>query len=347
MRKLFIVLCLCFINTLGVSLHSQNVSQSIDRYKGFMLYEDGLYSYYTLNGYNTINGLKYIKEDGNRYCYRQEGNKVYCYDVEKCEESLVLDFGLKVGDVFTLNEELNIIVEYKSDTTLMCHNSSVECKALYLRGIEQPDFTDVWIEGIGSLKYGINPYNLKQSYMLHLSLFVDECDEHSDFCTFTFDLHESEIKGMTILLGDEIYDNAFSDYNEYKNAFENEFLEFDLIDDTLCIGGYIGSYCEKSLYFLLSENAGNINITSVIFPLEPEADCISVNSISAKIPGFYNDEYDIYFKNKVYKVSKNKTSLSYIEKNSYITEYYDLFGRRVENPQSGLYIKDGKKVFIK
>ena len=27
--------------------------------------------------------------------------------------------------------------------------------------------------------------------------------------------------------------------------------------------------------------------------------------------------------------------------------YYDLFGRRVENPQSGLYIKDGKKIFIK
>ena len=27
--------------------------------------------------------------------------------------------------------------------------------------------------------------------------------------------------------------------------------------------------------------------------------------------------------------------------------YYDLFGRRVENPQSGLYIKDGKKVFVK
>jgi len=27
--------------------------------------------------------------------------------------------------------------------------------------------------------------------------------------------------------------------------------------------------------------------------------------------------------------------------------YYDLFGRRVENPQSGIYIKDGKKVFVK
>ena len=27
--------------------------------------------------------------------------------------------------------------------------------------------------------------------------------------------------------------------------------------------------------------------------------------------------------------------------------YYDLFGRRVENPQSGLYIKDGKKVYVK
>lgn len=27
--------------------------------------------------------------------------------------------------------------------------------------------------------------------------------------------------------------------------------------------------------------------------------------------------------------------------------YYDLFGRRVDNPQRGIYIKDGKKVFVK
>ncbi|MBO5664752.1 MAG: hypothetical protein J6S03_00965 [Bacteroidaceae bacterium] len=27
--------------------------------------------------------------------------------------------------------------------------------------------------------------------------------------------------------------------------------------------------------------------------------------------------------------------------------YYDIFGRRVENPRSGLYILNGKKVYIK
>lgn len=41
----------------------------------------------------------------------------------------------------------------------------------------------------------------------------------------------------------------------------------------------------------------------------------------------------------VSKIDSDKTKVQSV--------YYDLFGRRVENPQSGLYIKDGKKVFIK
>ena len=66
---------------------------------------------------------------------------------------------------------------------------------------------------------------------------------------------------------------------------------------------------------------------------------------------YYQDSFYTYLSERMEFVRLVETSAGettgvinniIIDKNS-----YDLFGRRVENPQSGLYIKDGKKIFIK
>ena len=55
-----------------------------------------------------------------------------------------------------------------------------------------------------------------------------------------------------------------------------------------------------------------------------------------------------YFSNPSYYEEISTTSvLPNKEDENVESVYYYLFGRRVENPQSGLYIKDGKKVFVK
>ena len=55
-----------------------------------------------------------------------------------------------------------------------------------------------------------------------------------------------------------------------------------------------------------------------------------------------------YFSNPSYYEEISTTSILQTNRDTTIEAvYYDLFGRRVENPQSGLYIKDGKKVFVK
>lgn len=319
-----------------------------DRYLGFMLYENGECSYYTLYGKCTIDGIDYIKEDNGRYCYRQEGNKVYCYSLAEQKEYLVMDFGLKVGDVFTLYDGCNVVVEQQSDTLLTCWNAQKTCKKLHLRGVEQPDFTDVWIEGVGSLRYGINPPKAEETYLLHSSLYMGEgSKDYSDCRTFIFEFHKDDLHATMVTLGEEIHEDAFSDYNEYMEAHENKLLTLDLRDDTLHIGGYIGTYCEQALYLLIEEGVGTIYIMSVPFPLDPEADCLSVNAIDLRIPGFAQESYIVNFWGRTYQISRNETSLTTLEQESEVVPYHDLQGRPVANSTRGIYIKDGKKMVVK
>ncbi len=278
-----------------------------DRYLGFMLYENGECSYYALYGKCTIDGVDYINENNGRYCYRQEGNRVYCYSLAKQKEYLVMDFGLKVGDVFTLYDGCNVVVEQQSDTLLTCWDTQKTCKKLHLRGVEQLDFTDVWIEGIGSLRYGINPPRAEETYLLHSSMSMEECEEYCDYCTFIFEPQKDNLYATMVTLGEEICEDTFSDHNEYMEAHENKFLTFDLRNDTLYIGGYIGTFCKQSLYFLIEESFGSIDIEPVPFPLDPEADCRSVHAIDVRIPGFTQKEYTIYCMGKEVVVRQSDT----------------------------------------
>ena len=155
-------------------IYSREILPFVDKCRGFMLYESNECSYYTLYGECTIDGVDYIKEGEGRYAYRQDGDKVYCYSFAEGKESLVMDFGLEVGDIFTLYEGFDVVVEQKSDTLLAFWNAQMTCKRLLLRGVEQPDFTDTWIEGIGSLRYGINLPKAWDTYFLHSNLYMEE-----------------------------------------------------------------------------------------------------------------------------------------------------------------------------
>ena len=328
-------------------IYSREILPSVDKCRGFMLYESNECSYYTLYGECTIEGIDYIKEDHGRYCYRQDGDKVYCYSFAEGKESLVLDFGLDVGDVFTLDEGFNVVVEQKYDTILTCWDVQMVRKKLLLRGVERPDFTDTWIEGIGSLHYGINPPEAEETYLLHSSLYMGEgSKDYSDYHTFIFEFHKDDLCATMVALGEEIHEYAFSDHNEYMEAHENKMLTLDLRNDTLHIGGYIGNYCEQSLYLLIEEGIGTIDIASVPFPLDPEADCRSVNRIDAGFPGFTQDSYTVNFRGRTYQISRGETSLTAVELKDKDAPCHDLQGRPVAHPTRGIYIKDGRKTVI-
>ena len=338
MKRLLAAL-VCIIMVCGSVLQAQEIRQFIDTYRGFMLYENNACSPYYLFGTRTIDGIEYVKDIDWRYFYRQDGNKIFCYSPVEGKETLVMDFGLKVGDTFALYDGLNVIVEQRADTLMECWWGKTVCKTLYLRGIEQPDFTDVWIEDVGSLRYGLNPPSPEETYLIYSTVYTEE-DEFEFACYFGF--QAGDVRGIPIALGEYVKEKDFSSDEEYKAAHAGNLLTFELHNDTLHIGGYIGGYCEDSRYFLVKEGDGDIWISDIINPFNPDADCISVNVIDVCIPGFTKEKYIVHLGS----ITKS-VAIEPIEQEHCIYPYYDLMGRPVAHPTRGIYVKDGKKVVIK
>lgn len=96
-----------------------------------------------------------------------DGSKVYLYSSITDKMILDMDFSLIDGDIlgcydlFSYSDLLyNNVVTAVSDTVLDCSTDKVRRKCVYVheegRPLDNPLFTDVWIEGIGSLNYGIS-----------------------------------------------------------------------------------------------------------------------------------------------------------------------------------------------
>ena len=146
-----------------------------------------------------------------------------------------MDFGLRTGDIFALYDGLNVIVEEVSDTLLpYSRNQQISCKKILLRGVEQPDFTDIWIEDIGSLRYGLNPPKPGDTRLIYACRYIQ--DYYRDKYEYQFDFHAGDADGVYVSLGECVGKNAFSNDKEYLDACENKFLTFDLLRLYKCIG---------------------------------------------------------------------------------------------------------------
>ena len=145
------------------------------RYKLVIPYPTTIYHYSTikLEGDTIIDGINFKKRwkkewgdnietsDSWNFMNRfigENGGKIYLRTGNITH--LILDYTLKKGDRVVVNDGSEGIavpytVENVSDTILLSDDLHKRRKCLYLRCDRHPTETDVWIEGIGSLKYGI------------------------------------------------------------------------------------------------------------------------------------------------------------------------------------------------
>lgn len=91
----------------------------------------------------------------------QEGGKVYLYDSMKKKMIVDMDFTLKEGDTFTCSgfgdttgQPVMLVTAVTKEWII--YDFPVKATKIYLQSQDNPDFTDVWIDGIGSLTTGIN-----------------------------------------------------------------------------------------------------------------------------------------------------------------------------------------------
>ena len=85
----------------------------------------------------------------------EKGRKLFAYDVRSQMRNLIMDFTLQVGDVFQCADGESMTVTAVSDTILENSSDKSLRQCIYLRDNFQSDCTDIWIEGIGSVTYGI------------------------------------------------------------------------------------------------------------------------------------------------------------------------------------------------
>ena len=95
------------------------------------------------------------------YYVGQDKGKIYCYNKTSQEEPLLLmDFSATVREIIPYiidGMPSYLKVENVSDT-IFVNSKDKQCrKCIYIRDIEH-DVSDVWIDGIGSLEYGMEPY---------------------------------------------------------------------------------------------------------------------------------------------------------------------------------------------
>lgn len=97
-------------------------------------------------------------------CYGQKDGKTYLYDSFNNKVLPDMDFTLKVGDTFQCNDfgqvslaDPNLFVTEVSNDELPLFFGRTPQKCIYLQTLTGVNFfTDVWVDGIGSLLFGIH-----------------------------------------------------------------------------------------------------------------------------------------------------------------------------------------------
>ncbi len=288
--------------------------------------EFGKMEYYALLA-DTIIGTKF---------FRQEGDKVFLF--HEGQELLLIDYGLKEGDSFVSpwGERFVVTRSFTFDTYTKYYGSWHKCSSLYsgndspkvvhLQSLEDEGREDEWMEGLGSVEWGIIPLQVLQK----LSLFPAKAER----------IHL--IHGSSSL-----YDYSRS---------------YTFSGDTLCVN----DYWQLNRETCCAECTIKDYVVSLKVYSESGATDMGPKRFQLKIPGLKAGTYKIFMNGALRRealVCKGADGIESIQnscsddlrKRHYFADaertihneadaIYDLSGRRVENPKRGLYIQGGKKV---
>ena len=119
---------------------------------------DGIYFYRVYAQGHRSNGKDYYSWRPENYWIGEKDGRVYQLRDGTTDYHPIMDFTLKVGEELEVSHEeatLTYKVVAVSDTILDCSEDHRLRHCIYVQGVDYP-IQDCWIEGIGSLTYGIN-----------------------------------------------------------------------------------------------------------------------------------------------------------------------------------------------
>lgn len=178
--------------------------------------------------------------------YRQEGDKVYRYSETEKKDILLFDFGLNVGDDFiTPDGEVWTVDKIKETAE---YNDWAE-KKITLKGKEDGEIKDVWLEHVGSLYTGILTYDdLGGSCSLPQLVYCRQGD--TDPWLFDVNTEHFKIVYFHPLRGGD--DNEYNFIQSlspeevaYFNQVGGEYLYANFEGNTLHVYGKMGVGCYR------------------------------------------------------------------------------------------------------
>ena len=286
---------------------------------------------------------------------RQEGDRIYWYDPTTREDVPLIDFSLNVGDAFTYPDgrvytvtETGLFDEY---ARFGYYYNGEPFTPRMLR-LQADGEEDVWIDGIGSVKWGIVPLSAVKT----LKMFQDESSvpEKTHLIIApcgAFDVNEGNYK---------LHFFSVSDLAYYYQEIYDPILEYEFINDTLHITGAMPLNC-MTTYAKAAIDGSIVDVSIEQFSSTlAEPDCMFVREVDVKIPGFKAGTYQVGLAGQPHQTLVCNPTVG-IALTPAISQgeggVYDLSGRKVNangnanlnslRLKKGIYIKGRKKVLVK
>ena len=280
-------------------------------------------------------------------CYREEINKIYRYDNELNKDVLLYDFGISVGDVVTIldGKRVRVTEEFNTDELEdYCYPwpDKTPAKAWRVKGVDDENYEDIWIDGAGSLYTG-------------LLLRKDFPEDTSLTCVF------NPTSGFLRYAPFDKIQPVWLEYLNDSKEWERFYVNVEFVDDTLKISGDGTFYLTLIQLFRCHLDGNVISLSAVpTNPMSSLTEGILYSEFEVKFPGFEAGEYTVKLENWGYGgVHLEDTTIvcygpatgvpdinsSLIKNND--NAIYDLSGRRLNSPpERGIYIQGGKKIIL-
>lgn len=293
----------------------------------------------TLNGHRylkiIINAASYVETERDTLLYRQENGKVFFVPKGEKKEILLLNYDLEVNDVFVYPDGTAFRVEHKGPfDELPCERVSeddVQPRILELKSLDGAQ-TDIWMEGVGSIYWGIFPFLPKDAQVFFSSGKLMEVFSPVDKPNYKKQYSRPDM-----------FDNAEDNYAYLRGEYDNRTICY-FIGDTLCVKG-----CKKlaggtpvAVKCLLEGN----NITIQVIDANPYSFKFAEERqiyFNVKFPHFPAGTYFWGTETLTCQGETGLKQISDIGKETEGSRAYDLQGRPVSGKQRrGLYIRGGR-----
>lgn len=305
--------------------------------------------YHSLNEKGT-NGVDYMRiyDDGflfrhepynpvkTHYGYRMNDKKIFIYDYNKDEERLAFDFELSAGDTFTTYNGMEWKIEEVKDTFI--HISPIETcdmeqyKLLKVRSVDGK-WADQWLENFGSFT---NHFMIKSMDEMKLSQTLWMEYGYGEYIAREFSADPLFVHDTGRMM---------PVYNESEVCSHEETYS----DSTLIIEDVSFTYYQRDYICFYRE--GDIISTLYSWEFEPHVENTGIHHLYKDVMVFRGlpkptDSYQIEYYSELPTTEPN--SINNVSTETEQSALYDLQGRKLfSKPTSGIYIQQGRKIFVK